>query len=53
MRDAGSISKKLADEIAEKEFEKFKETQQLIEREQNVKQLEQEIKIIQKQRKKK
>ena len=53
LHDAGSISKKLADEIAEKEFEKFKETQRLIEREQNVKQLEQEIKIIQKQRKKK
>lgn len=52
LRDAGSISKKLADEIAEKEYEKFKETQQLIDREQNLKQLEQEIKTIQKRSKK-
>ena len=53
LRDAGSISKKLADEIAAREYEKFKETQRLIEPEQNVKQLEQEIKTIQKRRKKK
>lgn len=46
LENAGRISKQLADEIAEKEYEKYKEKQRLIETAQSIEQLESEIKRI-------
>lgn len=44
--DAGRISKKIADELAEKEFEKYAAKQRKIEAEQGLKELENDIKVI-------
>jgi len=44
--DAGRISKKIADELAEKEFEKYNAKQKEIELQQDLKELENDIKAI-------
>ncbi|MBS1564054.1 MAG: virulence RhuM family protein, partial [Bacteroidetes bacterium] len=44
--DAGRISKKIADELAEKEFEKYAAKQREIEMKEGLKELENDIKAI-------
>lgn len=44
--DAGRISKKIADELAEKEYEKFDAQRKEIEAEENLKRLEEGVKKI-------
>jgi hypothetical protein len=46
LEHAGRISKQLAEELAEKEYEKFKKQQQTIEKEQSFKELESDIKSL-------
>lgn len=46
LHDAGKVTKKLADEIAEKEYGKYKEKQRLIESEESLKELENDIKLL-------
>lgn len=46
LQDAGKVSKKLADEIAGKEYEKYKEKQRSIEGEESIRELENEIKLL-------
>ncbi len=46
LHDAGKFSKKLADEIAVKEYEKYNEKQRLIESEESLSELENDIKLI-------
>ena len=46
LQDAGKVTKKLAEEIAVKEYEKHKEKQRLIESSESIKELENDIKLI-------
>ena len=46
LQDAGKVTKKLAEEIAVKEYEKHKEKQRLIESDESIKELENDIKLI-------
>lgn len=46
LQDAGKVTKKLAEEIAVKEYEKHKEKQRLIESDESVKELENDIKLL-------
>lgn len=46
LQDAGKVTKKLAEEIAVKEYEKHKEKQRLIESDGSIKELENDIKLL-------
>jgi hypothetical protein len=46
LHDAGKVTRKLADEIAVKEYEKYNEKQRLIESEESLSELENDIKLI-------
>jgi hypothetical protein len=46
LHDAGKVTRKLADEIAVKEYEKYNEQQRLIESEGSLSELENDIKLI-------
>jgi hypothetical protein len=46
LHDAGKVSKKIADEIAVKEYEKYNEKQRLIESAESLSELENDIKLI-------
>lgn len=53
LEDAGKVRKSLADEIAAGEYDKYKEKRQLEEKEQSLRELENEIKLINQKKKKK
>ncbi|WP_367391391.1 virulence RhuM family protein [Lewinella sp. LCG006] len=53
LEDAGKVRKSLADEIATVEYDKYKEKRLLEEKEQSLKELENEIKLINQEKKKK
>jgi hypothetical protein len=53
LMDAGRISKKIADEIAEKEFDKYSKKQREIEATQSLKELEEDLNAIKGKKKKK
>lgn len=53
LEDAGKVRKSLADEIAAVEYDKYKEKRLLEEKEQSLKELENEIKLINQEKKKK
>jgi hypothetical protein len=51
LEDAGRISNKLAEELAEKEYVKFKTRQQQIEKQHSLTELENDLKLLQQQKK--
>ncbi len=46
LQDAGKVTKKLAEEIAVKEYDKYNEKQRLIEADESLSELENDIKLI-------
>ena len=53
LQHAGQVTKKLADEIAGQEYDKYKEKKKLAEKIQSLEELENEIKLLENKKKKK